>query len=41
MLHNRSVELAKKYGVPLVVRSSLNNAEGTMVKEDAEVEECM
>lgn len=38
VLHNRSVELAKKYGVPLVVRSSLNNAEGTMVKEDAEVE---
>ena len=25
VLHNRSVELAKKYGVPLVVRSSLNN----------------
>lgn len=38
VLHNRSVELAKKYGVPLVVRSSLNNAEGTVVKEDAEVE---
>lgn len=38
VLHNRSVELAKKYGVPLVVRSSLNNAEGTLVKEDAEVE---
>ena len=38
VLHNRSVELAKKYGVTLVVRSSLNNAEGTVVKEDAEVE---
>ena len=25
VLHNRSVEMAKKYGVPLVVRSSLNN----------------
>ena len=28
VLHNRSVEMAKKYGVQLVVRSSLNNAEG-------------
>ena len=32
VLHNRSVEMAKKYGVPLVVRSSLNNGEGTVVK---------
>mgnify|MGYP000809790578 FL=1 len=32
VLHNRSVEMAKKYGVPLVVRSSLNNSEGTVVK---------
>ncbi len=38
VLHNRSVELAKKYGVPLVVRSSLNDAEGTIVKEDVNVE---
>lgn len=34
VLHNRSVEMAKKYGVPLVVRSSLNNSEGTVVKEE-------
>ena len=33
VLHNRSVEMAKKYGVPLVVRSSLNESEGTIVKE--------
>lgn len=33
VLHNRSVELAKKYGVQLVVRSSLNDHEGTVVKE--------
>lgn len=33
VLHNRCVEMAKKYGVPLVVRSSLNNSEGTWVKE--------
>ena len=38
VLHNRSVEMAKKYGVPLVVRSSLNTAEGTVVKEEVKVE---
>lgn len=32
VLHSRSVELAKKYGVQLVVRSSLNESEGTIVK---------
>lgn len=38
VLHNRSVEMAKKYGVPLVVRSSLNNSEGTVIKEDVKME---
>ena len=38
VLHNRSVELAKKYGVQLVVRSSLNREEGTVVKEVTDVE---
>lgn len=38
VLHNRSVELAKKYGVKLVVRSSMSEAEGTVVKEDVKVE---
>ena len=38
VLHNRSVEMAKKYGVTLVVRSSMNNEEGTVVKEDVNVE---
>lgn len=38
VLHNRSVEMAKKYGVQLVVRSSLNSAEGTIVKEEVNVE---
>lgn len=38
VLHNRSVEMAKKYGVPLIVRSSLNNSEGTIVKEVTSVE---
>lgn len=34
VLHNRSVELAKKYGVSMVVRSSLNHKEGTVVSEE-------
>ena len=38
VLHNRSVEMAKKYGVQLVVRSSLNDHEGTIVKEETNVE---
>lgn len=38
VLHNRSVELAKKYNVNLVVRSSLTDAEGTIVKEESNVE---
>jgi len=37
-LHTRSVEMAKKYGVQLVVRSSLNNAQGTIVKEETDME---
>lgn len=38
VLHNRSVEMAKKYNVQLVVRSSLTEEEGTIVKEDAKLE---
>lgn len=38
VLHNRSVEMAKKYGVQLIVRSSLNDHEGTIVKEETSVE---
>lgn len=38
VLHNRSVEMAKKYSVPLIVRSSLTEAEGTVVKEVVKVE---
>ena len=38
VLHNRSVEMAKKYGVPLVVRSSLNESEGTVLREVTNVE---
>lgn len=38
VLHNRSVEMAKKYGVQLVVLSSLTRAEGTIVKEEVKME---
>lgn len=38
VLHNRSVEMAKKYGVTLLVRSSLNDSPGTVVKEEINVE---
>lgn len=38
VLHNRSVEMAKKYGVQLVVLSSLTRAEGTVVKEGSKME---
>lgn len=38
VLHNRSVEMAKKYGVQLVVLSSLTRAEGTVVKEETKLE---
>lgn len=41
VLHNRSVEMAKKYGVQLVVRSSLNKSEGTVVKEEVKMEKLL
>ena len=41
VLHNRSVEMAKKYGVQLVVRSSLNLSEGTVVKEEVSMEKML
>ena len=41
VLHNRSVEMAKKYGVELVVRSSLNRSEGTIIKEKVKMEKML
>lgn len=38
VLHNRSVELAKHYGVELEVLSSFSGNPGTIVKEDVKVE---
>ena len=41
VLHGRSVEMAKKYGVQLVVRSSLNRSEGTFVMEKVKMEKML
>ncbi len=41
VLHNRSVELAKKYSVNLEVLSSLERVEGTKVKEVTKVEKLL
>ncbi len=38
VLHNRSVEMAKKYNIELEVLSSLTRAKGTIVKEENSVE---
>lgn len=38
VLHPRSVEFAKNYEVPLVVRSSMSIEEGTMIKEEVQME---
>lgn len=38
VLHNRSVEMAKKYDVKMMVLSSINNVSGTIVKEVGNVE---
>lgn len=41
VLHNRSVEMAKKYNVKLEVLSSLENKPGTKVKEGIKVEKML
>lgn len=41
VLHNRSVELAKKYNVNMVVRSSMNKRQGTVIKEVGNVEKML
>lgn len=33
VMHSRSVEVAKKYNIPIHVRSSLNNKEGTIIMD--------
>jgi len=41
VLHNRSVEMAKKYNINLIVRSSFNRQPGTIVKEVGNVEKML
>ena len=41
VLHNRSVEMAKKYGVKLEVKSSFEKVDGTIVKEAVSVEKML
>ncbi|MGL4282534.1 aspartate kinase [Eubacterium aggregans] len=41
VLHPRSVELAKKFKLPLVVRSSYNHNKGTIIKEEVSMEKVL
>ena len=41
VLHNRSVEMAKKYNVSLEVLSSFKNVKGTKIKESANMEKML
>ncbi|MBO1680042.1 aspartate kinase [Bittarella massiliensis (ex Durand et al. 2017)] len=41
VLHNRSVEMAKKFGVQIEVLSSLSRVPGTIVKEDVKMEKML
>jgi aspartate kinase len=39
VLHNRSVEIARRFAVPIVVRSSFNKNEGTRIAKGASMEQ--
>lgn len=39
VLHPRAVEFAKNYGIPLVVRSSIEREQGTIIEEEVTMEE--
>ena len=39
VMHSRSIEFAKKFGVPIHVRSSFSDAEGTMIVPEADEDE--
>lgn len=41
VLHNRCVEMARRYNVRLVVRSSMSEEEGTVVKESTKMEKML
>lgn len=38
ILHPRAVELAKKYNIPIIVRSTIQDVEGTLIKGDVNME---
>ena len=38
VMHSRSIEFAKKYGVPIHVRSSFSDAEGTWIVDEADAQ---
>ena len=38
VMHNRSIEFAKKYGVPIQVRNSMTDSPGTLIDDEAETE---
>ncbi|MFJ5791528.1 aspartate kinase [Lysinibacillus sp. NPDC093197] len=38
ILHPRAVELAKKFQIPVIIRSSVVDTEGTLLKEEVEME---
>ena len=39
VLHNRCVEIAKKYNMPIKVKSSMEEGSGTIVKEVKDLED--
>ena len=41
VLHNRSVEMARRYNVNMVVRSSLSEEEGTIIRETTKMEKML
>ncbi|MEF9918646.1 MAG: aspartate kinase [Eubacterium sp.] len=41
VLHPRSIELAEKFKMPIIVRSSYNYNEGTIIKEDINMEKVL
>ena len=41
VLHNRCVEMARRYNVKLVVKSSMTEGEGTIVKESTKMEKML
>ena len=41
ILHPRAVELAKKFQIPVIIRSSVKDTDGTLLKEEVEMEKSL